>query len=248
MVEIENRKFSKIKISQENQDACNFVGTRQQSGFCQLTILMHEGLKPHNTIFEIGCGALVASIPIIEYLDKNKYCGTDPNEWLRNDTLMIENNRNILKKNPTFYSNDDFRPSNKRKFDFIFAHSIFNHAANWQFELFLDNIKKHMKKDTIIIISLLFAEGNKYGNPGYGVWPDEIAPINSDKWMSQEVIYVNNKPRGDKKGKVNFKTKEFVFNSCKKRKMKCEIIDKYTELYTLHEYNYHDWIRITKEN
>ena len=125
-----------ITINATNQHACNFVGTRAPAGLCQLAVLIDQGMKPKHTIFEIGCGALVGSIPIIRYLHKNKYCGTDPNEWLRDATLKIEDNKDILKKNPIFYSNDNFVPSNKRKFDFIFAHSIFNHSADWQFESF----------------------------------------------------------------------------------------------------------------
>lgn len=240
---------TEIKTGKENFYACRFVGTTYQSGLTQLKVLNKAGLKPHNTIFEIGCGALTAGIPIIRYLNNNKYWGTDPNAWLREATLKIQDNRDILDKNPIFYSNDNFQPSCKNKFDFIFAHSIFNHAADWQWELFLNNVGKYMNESTVIIISLLFAEGNKYGNPGYGVWDKNIAAINSDKWMHQDVIYVDGEHRGDQKGKVNFKTKEYIFSSCKKRQLNCEIMDEYTKLYTSKRPNeYHDWIRITKED
>lgn len=238
-----------IEITPANQDAVNFVGTRRNSGICQLQVLISEGLKPEHTIFEIGCGALCGSIPIIRYLDSDKYCGTDPNEWLRADTLKVEQNRDILEKNPIFYSNDNFVPSNDYRFDYIFAHSIFNHAADWQWELFLDDIKKHMKDDTVIIISLLFAEGNTVGNPGYGIWPKDTATINSDKWMAQGIVYGNGRPRGDGKGKVNFKTKDFIFSSCKKRHLKCEISEKNMVFYKKHSGTNEckDWIRITKD-
>ena len=250
MVEILHDENYSIKITPENQHAVNFVGTRAKSGRTQLEVLIKEGLQPHDSIFEVGCGALVAGIAIIRYLDKNKYCGNDPNTWLRDDTLKIEQNRDILEKNPVFYSNDDFKIKNWRKYDFIFAHSIFNHAANWQFEVFLDDVKKHMKKDTKIIISLLFAEGNKHGNPGYGTWPDAIAPLHTDKWMAQDVIYDKaGVPRGDKNGKVNFKTKKFVFDICEKRKLKCEVLDDHASFYKKHSGTNEckDWIRITKE-
>lgn len=243
------RKGTGITINDINQAACNFVGTRAQAGLCQLAVLIDEGMKPKHTLFEIGCGALVGSIPMIRYLYKNKYCGTDPNKWLRDDTLSIEQNQDILEKNPIFYSNDNFIPLNRRKFDFIFAHSIFNHAADWQFLGFLDDIKSFMKKDTKIIISLLFAEGNAWGNSGYGSYPDNIGAINSDKWMAQDVIYKNGKPCGDGKGKVNYKTKNFIFDSCKERSLKCENLSaKYGPWYKKKSATNEskDWIRITK--
>ena len=87
-----------ITMNEINQVACNFVGTRATAGLCQLAVLINEGMKPKHTIFEIGCGALVGSIPIIRYLYKNKYCGTDPNEWLRDATLEI---KDLLKRGIT---------------------------------------------------------------------------------------------------------------------------------------------------
>jgi len=223
---------NQIEMTPVNQGAMNYTGTRPISGILQLDVLLQEGLKPHHSLFELGCGALVGSIPIIRYLDKDKYYGVDPNEWLRIASLSIDGNRDILLKNPTFYSNEDFRPENEIKFDFIFSHSILNHAANWQLELFLDNVKKHMKKDTIIIVSLHFAEGGEYCH-GYGPPNYPQAKLNSDEWTYPG---------------INFKPKDYVFECCKKRNLKCEHIEKYTKFYTqVRPGEFHDWIRITKE-
>jgi hypothetical protein len=104
-----------------------------------------------------------------------------------------------------------------------------------------------MKDDTVMLVSLLFAEGNKYGNPGYGIWSDDIAPMKAGKWMAQDVIYVDGKPRGDKKGKISFKTKQAVLDWCKNFGLQCEFLENYTKFYTQYMPNeYHDWIRITK--
>ncbi len=236
------------KISPENQDAVNFVGTGTTSGLIQLELLIKEGMKPEHSLFELGSGALTGGIPMIRYLNKNKYCGVDPNAWLRESTLLIPENQDILLKNPLFYSNEDFKPEIRRKFDFIFAHSILNHAADWQFVMFLENMLKHMNPTTVILVSLLFADGNEYGNPGYGVWSDDIAPINATEWMSQDVIYIDGKPRGNKQGKINFKTKGFISDSCEYFKLRYEILENYTKEYTSIQPNeYHDWIRITND-
>ena len=236
---IENREYV-IAIENKNQDACNFVGTREDSGLCQLTILQNEGMMPEHTLFEIGCGALVGSIPFIRYLNKNKYWGVDPNEWLRQDSLSVVRNQDILEKNPVFYSNLNFIPENERKYDYIFAHSIFNHAANWQWESFLDKIISHMKKTTIIIVSVLFSEGNRFGNAGskQDIWTE---------WKAQGVIEVNGKYKGDGKGAVAWKSKDFFKNTCSTHGLKCEIIENYTKFYTQYKPNEcHDWIRITR--
>lgn len=231
-----------IAINDKNQAAVNFVGTRQVSGLCQLTILKNEGMEPQHVLFEIGCGALVGSILFIRYLDENKYYGVDPNKWLRDDTLGIVANRDILEKNPVFYSNSEFQPETEIKFDYIFAHSIFNHAANWQWEYFLDNVKKYMKKNTVIVLSVLFADGNKYGNVGNKktIWSE---------WQSQKVITdKKGNKRGDGRGGVAYKTIKFFEDTCKKRSLKVEIMEEYTKFYTTWKpQEHHDWIKITGE-
>jgi len=40
-----------IKITPQNRDATNFVGTNYQAGLCQLQVLISEGLKPEHTFF-----------------------------------------------------------------------------------------------------------------------------------------------------------------------------------------------------
>lgn len=243
-MKLPDRKMA-IKINEKNIHAVKFVCSHENSGLCQLALLINEGLQPDNFLFEIGCGALSGSIPIIRFLNKNRYWGVDPNVWLRDDTLEIEENRDILEKNPIFYSNSDFmpelEPDKKIKFDFIFAHSIFNHAANWQWESFIKNIKKYMKKETIMLLSVLFSEGNRFGNKGSNktVW---------NEWQAQKVIIVNGKPRGDRKGAVAWKSKNFFRQTCETENLNMEIMENYTDFYSKHiERQHHDWIRVTKK-
>ncbi|MDO8562167.1 MAG: class I SAM-dependent methyltransferase [bacterium] len=152
-----------------DRDAVKYVGTNPGEGTAQLAMLMYHGCKPGDTVFELGCGALIAGYPIMQYLDTGKYFGIEPNKWLVEDSLRIPQVKDIVsQKKPRFAYNADFDGSElKTKFDYIFGHSIFSHAAHWQWPLFLKNIEASVKPGSKILVSLHFTEGNKYGDVGY---------------------------------------------------------------------------------
>jgi len=156
------------QIDHRNQGAINYVGTRSSGGRVQLELLQLEGLQESDYVLEIGCGALMSSIPMMSFLQTGHYVGIDPNKWLMEASLQIPENQAVVsEKKPLFLHNSDFDASSVNiTFDYIFAHSVMSHAAYWQLPLFLENCAKVLKDHGTLVFSLRLTEQNEYGGEG----------------------------------------------------------------------------------
>jgi hypothetical protein len=94
-----------------------------------LLVALAEGLQPNSSVLEVGCGCLRTGFWFIDYLQPDRYCGIEPNGE------MLAAGREVLlrtveaEKRPRFDTNDrfDFGVFG-RKFDLVFAYSIWSHA------------------------------------------------------------------------------------------------------------------------
>lgn len=156
------------QMDHRNQDAISYVGTRPSGGRAQLELLLREGLQEKDYVLEIGFGALMSSIPIMSFLETGHYAGIDPNKWLMEASLQIPENQAIVsEKQPVFLHNYDFDGSSLgTTFDYIFAHSVMSHAADWQLSLFLENCAKVLKREGKVVFSLRLTEMNEFGGEG----------------------------------------------------------------------------------
>lgn len=145
-----------------------YVGTDANSGDAQFDILVREGLRPTSYVLEIGCGALHAGVPLMRYLEPDRYVGIDPNAWLRDAQLRTWTIRRLAsEKRPRFLTRDDFDASQLGvQFDYVLAHSILSHAAHWQLEPFFRKAAGVLAPTGRILVSIRLAEGNEYGSPG----------------------------------------------------------------------------------
>ncbi len=164
----ENPAVNLCRMDKRNHQAVEYVGTRPSGGRVQLGLLLLEGLQKEDFVLEIGAGALMSSIPIMSFLEMGHYIGIEPNQWLMNASLKIPENREVVeKKKPTFLPNTDFDASSLGiTFDYIFAHSIMSHAAEWQLPLFLKNCAKVLKEGGKVVFSIRLTEANGYGCEG----------------------------------------------------------------------------------
>ena len=150
------------------EDPKRFVGTDGVSGQLQLELLKREGCTRDSTVLEIGCGNLHAGILLIQYLEKSRYVGVDPNKWLRRKTLKnLWASELIREKQARFLSVDNFDASKLgTRFDFVLSHSVLSHCAHWQLEQYLRNAGKVLAPGGHILASICLAEGNAYGSSG----------------------------------------------------------------------------------
>lgn len=201
-----------------------YVGSTDISGEIQLDLLIKEGLEKNTNVLEIGCGVLHLGIPLIKYLNLDKYVGIDPNEWLREDNIKKFSDL-IQEKKALFFNNSDFDISNLgKKFDIIFSHSILSHCADWQLDQFLINSKKVLSKDGKILSSFRLAEGNSFGSEGSFNKKDS----NDIEWQYPGVSWF---------------TEETIIKKAELYGFKSKIIPEYTEFYTMRRPNeFHDWV------
>ena len=95
-------------------------------------LLTTLGLRQHHALLDIGCGSLRVGRLLIPYLNKKKYFGFEPNEWLVQDGIKNEIGESLVRiKRPRFLFSDS-PPAVLRMgvtFDFAVAQSIFSHCG-----------------------------------------------------------------------------------------------------------------------
>lgn len=155
------------KLAAQQLKALAYVRTDRLSGHLQLELLRREGLERSSRVLEIGCGALSASIPLISFLDRERYVGVDPNRWLREAMANGRVRRLVSRKKAIFLTREDFGTGSLgRSFDFVLSHSILSHAAHRQLEQFLRNTTSVLAPGGIVLASIRLAEGNQFGSKG----------------------------------------------------------------------------------
>jgi cyclopropane fatty-acyl-phospholipid synthase-like methyltransferase len=156
-----------------------YVGNANEAyymaGICQLELLKRNGLKPHHSVLEVGCGALVAGRPLMQYLDPDRYVGIEPNTWLVSAARSHFPDMDdwFLDKKPIFLDRTDFDASEVgRRFDFVLSHSMLSHAPHWQLPLFFGKIAPLLGPYGLIVASLRMsdADGTLMGDSRHEEW------------------------------------------------------------------------------
>jgi hypothetical protein len=161
------------------QHAQAYVGNAgadyHMAGICQLELLKRNGLKRHHHVLEIGCGALVAGRPLIQFLKPDRYVGIEPNSWLVDAAYQHfpDMAEWFLEKRPLFLSRTDFDASETgRRFDFALSHSILSHAAHWQLPVFLAHVAAVLSSYGTAVVSLRMHDehGTLMGDSRHESW------------------------------------------------------------------------------
>lgn len=121
-----------------------FTGGRvedfERLGRLQLISLLRRGLSPYHRVLDVGCGALRGGYWLIHFLEPRRYHGIEPNRE------MLDAGRDIVledgleeRKQPAFSNVDDFTFTVfDETFDFVFARSVWTHAAKRHITRMLD--------------------------------------------------------------------------------------------------------------
>ena len=74
-------------------------------------LLTTLGLRQHHSLLDIGCGSLRIGRLFIPYLNRGKYFGVEPNEWLVDEGIRRELGESLVQiKRPTFFFSDSPPP------------------------------------------------------------------------------------------------------------------------------------------
>ncbi len=224
-------RFRRMIGRQTFEDARVYVGTDSKSGEIQFEFLRRQGLTPSSNVLEVGCGFLNAGCHLMRFLEPGRFVGIDPNEWVREKAMEVEEVRALVEATrPTFLSVDDFDASSLGiEFDHVLSHSILSHAAGWQLGQFLKNVGKVLAPEGRIVASLRLAEGNPYGNRGSKDGED----TNHPEWRYP--------------GGVCFK-KSTVIATADEHGLVADHVPLYTEMLTkVRPSEIHDWIVFSKK-
>jgi cyclopropane fatty-acyl-phospholipid synthase-like methyltransferase len=134
---------------------CGDPASHTKRGEVILDFLRKEGLKPHHRVLDVGCGALSQGKELIEYLGSGNYVGLDPNGWLIEAAL--NEFPQLQTKDPLFSYNSEFLTSHG-PYDYVVAHSVLSHVAEWQMEMAIQNLRSQVNIGAIWLASVRLAE------------------------------------------------------------------------------------------
>jgi SAM-dependent methyltransferase len=124
-------------------------------------LLTTLGLRQHHSLLDVGCGSLRIGRLLIPYLNRGKYFGTEPNEWLVEEGIKREIGEDLVRiKRPTFFFSDspDAIFQAKVPFDFALAQSIFSHCGLDLIRGWLSAISRSLAEDGVMAATFLIGE------------------------------------------------------------------------------------------
>jgi len=121
-------------------------------------LLTTLGLRQHHSLLDIGCGSLRIGRLLIPYLNRGKYFGIEPAEWLLVEGIKQELGETVVQtKRPTFFFTDSPEAVGQAKvsFDFALAQSIFSHCGLDLIKGWLSAVSRSLAQDGALVATFL---------------------------------------------------------------------------------------------
>jgi SAM-dependent methyltransferase len=121
-------------------------------------LLTTLGLRQYHSLLDVGCGSLRIGRLIIPYLNRGKYFGVEPNEWLVAEGIKRELGETLVQiKRPTFFFTDspDTIMQAGVPFAFALAQSIFSHCGLDLIKGWLSAISRSLAGDGVLVATFL---------------------------------------------------------------------------------------------
>src|SRR6266487_3028534 len=124
-------------------------------------LLTTLGLRQHHSLLDVGCGSLRIGRLLIPYLNREKYFGVEPNQWLVEEGIKREIGETLVQiKRPTFFFSDSPETVVQAKvsFDFALAQSIFSHCGLDLIKGWLSAISRSLAERGALVATFLPGE------------------------------------------------------------------------------------------
>jgi SAM-dependent methyltransferase len=121
-------------------------------------LLTTLGLRQHHSLLDVGCGSLRIGRLLIPYLNRGKYFGVEPAEWLVTEGIKQELGEAIVQiKRPTFFfsASPEKVAQAKVSFNFALAQSIFSHCGLDLIKGWLSAVSSSLAEDGALIATFL---------------------------------------------------------------------------------------------
>ena len=121
-------------------------------------LLTTLGLRQHHSLLDIGCGSLRIGRLLIPYLNRGKYFGIEPAEWLVAEGIKQELGETVVQaKRPTFFFTDSPETVVRAKvsFDFALAQSVFSHCGLDLIKDWLSAVSRALAQGGVLIATFL---------------------------------------------------------------------------------------------
>ena len=127
------QKMLDLKEKHQLEDSMGFRGQWDSHRQFQIHLLKGQGLNPMHTFLELGCGPLTAGIPVIQYLEPNRYVGVDIRSCVLDMSWREISKAKLSSRNPRLICSssfgDDVLPITQT-FDFVYSFSVLYHLSD----------------------------------------------------------------------------------------------------------------------
>jgi SAM-dependent methyltransferase len=127
-------------------------------------LLTTLGLRQHHSLLDIGCGSLRIGRLLIPYLNRGKYFGVEPAEWLVAEGIKQELGETVVQiKRPTFFFTDSPETVVRAEvsFDFALAQSIFSHCGLDLIRGWLSAVSRSLAQEGALVATFLVGEDSR---------------------------------------------------------------------------------------
>ena len=121
--------------------------------FYSLCIL---GMTPQSRLLDIGCGCLRNGFLLMNYLERGRYYGVEPNVGMLDEGIRKLAGPFIEAKAPVFSDTDQFAFADSFpgvRFDFALARSVFTHTSKSQMDVCLAELARVTSLGAIFLLS-----------------------------------------------------------------------------------------------
>ena len=164
-------------------------GNWDYTGKKQFDFMIEEGLKPHHTFLDIGCGCFRGGRFFIDYLDKGNYFGVEKHSW-----LVVAGKKEIgnlvEEKNPRIEINDSFSFYPGVTMNYALAKSVFTHLMKDRIKQCLTNLWPIIDGPFYASISIGDSKNNPkedHDNKRFVYSIDEIKELAGDCWSVESL-------------------------------------------------------------
>jgi SAM-dependent methyltransferase len=151
------------RVAADPQEAVG--GLWEEVGQLQLHYLVVNGLRAEHSLLDIGCGTLRAGRHFIRHLAAGRYTGFDMSAHALQAGLDLIQREGLSAKQPRLTLNADknlrFAPFAGERFDFLLAHSVFNHLMPEHIEECFAHIGAMMHPRSVFFFTFRQADAYK---------------------------------------------------------------------------------------